>query len=237
MSEIESNKKSFVKGWVAGLPLSFAVLPWGVLTGSLAVEVGLHVVEAFALSALVFAGAAQLAVLGLITTGAGLLSILLTTFMISSRHLLYSMAFRPYIAKLSLPWRLSLGFLLTDEMFVLAAPKGGQFDKWFALGAGLVFYLSWCLWTLIGIVLGQQVNDLGSWGLDFVIAATFIALLVPAINSRSSLVAAMTAAILSVVFSYLAWQASLVMAAIIAMLIGFVLSGFIDDENGDKEVV
>ena len=232
---MQTNRQSFIKGWVAGLPLSFAVLPWGMLTGSLAVEVGLHVAEAFALSALVFAGAAQLAVLGLLTTGAGLFSILLTTFMISSRHLLYGMAFRPYIAHLSLPWRLSLGFLLTDEMFVLASPKQGQFDKWFALGAGLVFYLSWCLWTLLGIVIGQQINDLTAWGLDFVIAATFIALLVPAIQSKSMLIAAVLSAVLSVVFSYLQLQAALVLAALLAMTIAYVLSAWVDKKESGHE--
>ncbi|MCR8923466.1 AzlC family ABC transporter permease [Dasania sp. GY-MA-18] len=223
-------RHSFYKGLIAGLPLSLAVLPWGILAGSLAIEVGLRVSEAIAMSALVFAGAVQLAVLGMLTSGAGLLSILLTSFMISSRHLLYGMAMRPHIAQLSLPWRLSLGFLLTDEMFVLASPKGGQFDRWFALGAGLGFYLSWNLWTLLGIVIGQQLNDLESWGLDFVIAATFIALLIPAIKNSSSLLAALIAALLSVLFSWLQLPGALLLAALIAMALAYLLSPLIDQQ-------
>ncbi|WP_019529695.1 AzlC family ABC transporter permease [Dasania marina] len=226
-----NHKRSFSKGLIAGLPLSLAVLPWGLLTGSLAIEVGLQASEALAMSALVFAGAVQLAVLGMLTSGAGLLSILLTSLMISSRHLLYGMAMRPHIAQLSLPWRLSLGFLLTDEMFVLAAPKGGQFDRWFALGAGLGFYLSWNLWTLLGIVIGQQLNDLANWGLDFVIAATFIALLIPAIKNVSSLLVALIAALLSVLFAYWQSPAGLVLAALIAMAIGFILSPLLDSDD------
>ncbi len=70
----------FWQGTVAMLPLSIAVLPWGLLAGSFAIEAGLSVVESQALSAVLYAGAAQLVAIGMFKTGAGLLSLLIATF-------------------------------------------------------------------------------------------------------------------------------------------------------------
>ncbi len=52
------------------LPLSVAVIPWGILAGSAAINAGLSVMQAVGMSALVFAGAAQLVSLSMLMTGA-----------------------------------------------------------------------------------------------------------------------------------------------------------------------
>ncbi len=54
---------------MAIMPLSIAVIPWGILAGSMAVNAGLSFAKAFAMSALVFAGAAQLVSLSLVMEG------------------------------------------------------------------------------------------------------------------------------------------------------------------------
>lgn len=64
------------------MPLSIAVLPWGLLAGSFAIDTGLHPLEGQALSAILFAGSAQLVAMGMIKAGAGLTTMLLTTFLL-----------------------------------------------------------------------------------------------------------------------------------------------------------
>lgn len=66
MHSSESNNKygSLMRGALAVFPLELAVVPWGILAGSYAIEVGLTWLEAQAMSAVVFAGAAQLAAFG-----------------------------------------------------------------------------------------------------------------------------------------------------------------------------
>lgn len=59
----------FWQGTIAMLPLSIAVLPWGLLAGSFAIEAGLSVIESQALSAVLYAGAAQLVAIGMFKTG------------------------------------------------------------------------------------------------------------------------------------------------------------------------
>ena len=89
---LEPRGRLFGQGALAMLPLSIAVLPWGLLAGSFAIESGLTVLESQALSAVLFAGSAQLVATGMFKTGAGLLTLLITTFFITSRHFLYSVS-------------------------------------------------------------------------------------------------------------------------------------------------
>ncbi|MGB0359860.1 MAG: AzlC family ABC transporter permease [Endozoicomonas sp.] len=214
--------KSFLKGASALLPLTVAVIPWGVLTGSLAIESGLDPLQSQGLSAIVFAGAVQLAIMGLIQTGAGLISILVSALFITSRHFLYSMVMREKVSLLPLCWRLSLGFLLTDELFALANPEHmKKFDRWYALGGGLFFYTGWNLATLAGIIAGQQIENLESIGLDFAIAATFIALVVPMIKNGAVLVCVLTAMTSSIMCEVFGLQPSLLVSAPLAMFVGF----------------
>ncbi|WP_336915313.1 AzlC family ABC transporter permease [Vibrio cholerae] len=212
----------FWQGTVAMLPLSIAVLPWGLLAGSFAIEAGLSVIESQALSAILFAGAAQLVAIGMFKTGAGLLSLLIATFFITSRHFLYSVSMRRKISPLPLRWRLTLGFLLTDELFAICgAQSDKQFNRWYALGAGLSFYLIWNLASLVGIVAGSYLPDLNQWGLEFAVAATFIAIVIPNIKSWSVLISVLTALVLSVLLTVMGIEGSLMFASIGAMFAGY----------------
>lgn len=212
----------FWQGTVAMLPLSIAVLPWGLLAGSFAIEAGLSVVESQALSAVLYAGAAQLVAIGMFKTGAGLLSLLIATFFITSRHFLYSVSMRSKISQLPLRWRLTLGFLLTDELFAICgAQSDKQFNRWYALGAGLSFYLIWNLASLVGIVAGSYLPDLNQWGLEFAVAATFIAIVIPNIKSWSVLISVLTALVLSVLLTVMGIEGSLMFTSIGAMFAGY----------------
>ena len=73
------------------------------------------------------------------------------------------------------------------------APLG----HWYFLGSGLSLYLTWNLWTLAGLLFGAAVPDLQSLGLDFALAATFIAIVVPQLASLPRLAAAAAAGALA----------------------------------------
>ena len=135
---------AFTRGAIACLPLTLACAPWGLLAGSTAIDAQLTPLQSQGLSVFVFAGAAQLVAIGMIKGGANLFSILLTTLLLTSQHLLYGLSMRPVIADLPLRWRLGLGFLLTDEFFALTSQYDRQrFNRWYALGVGLTGYIAW----------------------------------------------------------------------------------------------
>ncbi|RQW64282.1 branched-chain amino acid ABC transporter permease [Vibrio viridaestus] len=204
-------------------PLSVAVLPWGLLAGSFALDAGLNPFESQALSAILFAGSAQLVAIGMMKAGAGLVTMLVTILFITSRHFLYSISMRDKISPLPIRWRLLLGFLLTDELFAICGQQNDkQFNSWYVLGAGLSFYLAWNLATLIGIVAGSLIPQLNQLGLEFAVAATFISIVIPNIKSLSVVAAVLTAIVLSVGLTVIQFGGSLIVASIGAMLAGYV---------------
>ena len=216
-------RKLFWQGSVAMMPLSIAVIPWGILAGSYAIESGLTVFESQALSAILFAGSAQLVATGMIKAGAGIMTMLLTTLFITSRHFLYSISMRDKISTMPLRWRVALGFLLTDELFAICGhqPKK-QFNQWYALGAGLSFYLIWNVATLIGIVAGSYIPAIGELGLEFAVAATFIAIVIPTIKTRPILLAVLVSLVSSVYLNYAGIDGALILASISGMLSGYI---------------
>jgi len=226
-----NRKKAYLalaqKGLFDMMPLNLAVMPWGILCGSLAIQRDFSTLEALLMPTLVFAGALQLVTTQLIYEQAPLMTILFTAFVISSRHFLYGLALRDKLKHLSLPWRASLGFLLTDELFALSGARNalrGKLRLVYGLAAGGSFYLCWLVWNIIGIVAGSYLPDLTNLGLDFAIAVTFIALVIPSIVNIPLLVTVIVAAVLSVVFKLVDWQLGLVLASVIAMACGYLTS-------------
>ncbi|MBA5761537.1 AzlC family ABC transporter permease [Vibrio sp. 404] len=214
----------FMQGTIAMIPLSVAVIPWGLLAGSYAIESGLSPLESQALSAILFAGSAQLVATGMIKAGVGITTLLLTTLFITSRHFLYSVSMRDKIGKLPLRWRLALGYLLTDELFAICGNQSEQrFEPWYALGAGLSFYLCWNLATLVGIVAGSYIPALNELGLEFAVAATFIALVIPNIKNSPTLVAVFVALALSVTLNLMQFEGALMIASIGGMFAGYLV--------------
>ena len=117
-----------------------------------------------------------------------------------------------------------MGFLLTDELFSLSGDRRAYRNKYrlfYAVGAGGSFYLAWNAWTALGIIAGAWLPDMTDLGLDFAIAATFIALVIPDIKSLPILVCVLVSTILSVIFSIYAMELGLVAAALMGMTAGF----------------
>ncbi|MGE8410578.1 MAG: AzlC family ABC transporter permease [Pseudomonas sp.] len=223
MSTTRLARTAYLHGALASMPLSLAVAPWGLLAGSMAIEANLTPLEGQGLSAIVFAGAAQLVAIGMIKGGANMLSILLTTLLLTSQHLLYGLSMRPILSELPTRWRLSLGFLMTDEFFALVSHYDReQFNRWYALGVGFTFYLAWNLFTFAGIILGQNIPHLDKLGLDFSIAATFVALIAPCVRNLPTVVCVAVSLFCSVLFSYWHWETALVAAGLLGMSAGFI---------------
>jgi 4-azaleucine resistance transporter AzlC len=223
-----------LKGFLDMLPLSLAVLPWGILCGSLAIQRDFTPLEAVLMPLLVFAGSAQLVAIELIASNVPLATVLFTTFIISSRHFLYGLALRDKLKGLSSRWRLSLAFLLTDELFALSSSVRsfkGKLRLVYGVAAGGSFYVFWLLWNIIGIIAGSYLPDLTEIGLDFAIAVTFIALVIPTIRNIPALVTIVVAGVFSVIFKLINWELGLVVAAILAMSSGYITFKIIDNKK------
>ena len=115
-----------------------------------------------------------------------------------------------------------MGFLLTDELFALTSHHDPRsFDRWYALGVGLTFYILWNVFTFAGIILGSSIPGLANLGLDFSIAATFIALIIPNVRDLPTVVCVVVSLFMSVLLSYLEVEAALILSGLAGMTAGF----------------
>ncbi|MFV0576550.1 MAG: AzlC family ABC transporter permease [Vibrio sp.] len=237
---MEANTSSkwsqFWRGALVMAPLTLAVTPWALLAGSYAIDIGLTPLEAQALSAILFAGAAQLVATGMFDAQVGLWTMLLTVFFITSRHFLYSMSMREKVAPLPLKWRLTLGFLLTDELFAVCGHKStAEFNRWYAFGAGFSIYIVWNVVSFVGIIAGKYIPNLDQWGLEFAVAATFIAIVMPIIRTKPVLISVVVALVGSVLLSYWKVEGSLIISSLVAMIAGYLAEGRPNNHAGHKD--
>lgn len=120
MTRASTPTSEFLAGVKAELPILLGVAPFGMIYGALAVSTGLPVVAAQAMSSIVFAGSAQFIAVQLIGGGAPALVVLMTTFIVNIRHMLYSASVAPYLRPLRPAWKWLLAYLLTDEAYAVA---------------------------------------------------------------------------------------------------------------------
>ncbi|WP_124537353.1 AzlC family ABC transporter permease [Morganella morganii] len=218
-----SPLKDFLTGALHMTPLNLAVVPWAILAGSMAVDSGLTFAQSVAMSAMVFAGAAQLVTLGLLNSGAGVITIIVSVFFITSQHLLYGLILRPHVRPFSPLQRAGIGFLLTDELFAVSVAGRQRLSFAYLFGAGLSFYLVWVLVSILGIVLAHSISDLSRLRLDFSVVATLLAIVVPLIKSKSALAGALFSFVVTIILTRAGIQGSAVIAGVSAMLLAVLL--------------
>lgn len=218
-----SPLKDFLTGALHMIPLNLAVVPWAILAGSMAVDSGLTFAQSVAMSAMVFAGAAQLVTLGLLNSGAGVITIIVSVFFITSQHLLYGLTLRPHVRPFSPLQRAGIGFLLTDELFAVSVAGRQRLSFAYLFGAGLSFYLVWVLVSILGIVLAHSISDLSQLRLDFSVVATLLAIVVPLIKSKSALAGALFSFVVTIMLTRAGVQCSAVIAGVSAMLLAVLL--------------
>jgi len=189
------SEGTFASGFRAMSPLWLGVVPFGLAYAVLARDAGLSLLETQSLSVLVFAGSAQVSAVGLFATGAAAAEIVMTTFLLNVRHVLYGLSLGRRIPLHG--WRRpAAAYFLTDEAFgVVAAREERSFP--FLLGAELSLFAAWNTATLAGALAGGAIPDPGRLGIDVVFPLAFLALLVPLVRTRVELVVAVAAGALA----------------------------------------
>jgi 4-azaleucine resistance transporter AzlC len=223
MKQYQTKRYEFISGVKDELPILVGVIPFGMIYGILALSAGLSRTEAQAMSAVIFAGSAQFMLVQLVGAGTPTVVMILTGFVINLRHALYSASVAPYLHRLNLPWKALLSYLLTDEAYVVSITHYMQDDNnekkhWYFLGAGLALWVSWQASSAVGIFLGAQLP--ASWSLDFTLALTFIALVVPALKDRATVLAAVAAGITAVLMANLPYKLGMLSAALVGIIVG-----------------
>jgi 4-azaleucine resistance transporter AzlC len=178
----------FAAGFLAMAPLWLGVVPFAVAYAVVARDAGLSALETQALSVLVFAGSAQFSAAGLFGAGAAAVEIVLTTFVLNVRHVLYGLSLGGTMTLAG--WRrTTAAYFLTDEAFGVVSTRPERSFA-FLLGAELSLFVTWNAATLGGALLGGAIPDPTELGVDLVFPLAFLALLVPLLRTREEVAVA-----------------------------------------------
>jgi len=235
------GKKSFCEfqyGLKQGIPIALGYIPVSFTFGLMAVNGGLPVWTAILISMTNLTSAGQFAGTTLIISGASLLEITLTTFVVNIRYMLMSLSLSqkitPYMSAIQ---RYIMAFGITDETFALASMEKKEIT--FAYMMGLISgpYWGWALGTIIGALTSSVLPPMLQNSMGIALYAMFIALVVPA--AKKSKAALVVSAIAIGISSFFAWVPyvdkasggwSIIIATILASSIGAILFPIGEDE-------
>ncbi|MEL6768164.1 MAG: AzlC family ABC transporter permease [Pseudomonadota bacterium] len=226
------SRRGFVAGLWASIPVYMAVIPFGVIFGTIAVEAGFSLAETMAYTIIVTAGASQLAALSVLEEGGPVLVAILTGAVVNLRMAMYSAALAVHWQGAAMLWRVPAAFFLHDQAFAVSMARYARKDEpladrlGFYFGVGVSTTSVWILATLAGALIGSGLPD--SWGLEFAVPACFLAITAPLIRGTANVAAAATSALLAVLLAGLPHGFGLIAAAAAGIAVGMAVAGRIE---------
>lgn len=217
-------REAFNRGMRELLPAGPGVIAWGIVTGVAMVKSGLTVPEAIGLSLAAYAGSAQLAALPLIASVAPLWLVFVTALIVNLRFVVYSAAVRPYFQSLPARYRLSLGYIIGDIMFVKFTNLMQNEPRYhrpiaYYCGGAVCNWLIWQAASIAGIVLAKEIPP--AWGLELAGTLALVALVVPLCRQYATLVGALISATVAVLAHGLPLRLGLLLGLLSGMAAAF----------------
>lgn len=182
-----------------GIAVGVATGAYGISFGAISVAAGLSVLQTCALSLLVFTGASQFALVGVVAAGGAPLSGALTGLLLGTRNTLYGLRLAPLLGWTG--WRkVGAAHLLIDESTAMSVTRESREDARIGfLSTGLAVFVLWNLATLGGALAGEALGDPQTYGLDAAVGGAFLALLWPRLRDRRNQLTAVLAVALALV--------------------------------------
>ena len=190
----EPTTRSIVRD---GIAVGIATGAYGVSFGAVSVASGLDVWQSCALSLLVFTGASQFALVGVIGTGGTPLFAAGSGLLLGTRNALYGLKVNPLVGWRG-PKRVAAAHLVIDESSAMTITRTTQeHARAGFLSTGLSVFVLWNLATLAGALAGNSLGDPRRYGLDAAVGGAFLGLLWPRLSTVRNRVAALLGAALA----------------------------------------
>lgn len=194
---------------------------YGVSFGALSVAAGFDVLQTQALSALLFTGGSQFAIVSVMGAGGNPVAAVATSTMLGIRNGLYALETSRMLGVRGLR-RLAAAQVTIDESTAVGLaqedPAAQRVGFWWT---GLAVFVFWNLMTLAGALLGNALGDPRTWGLDAAAAAAFVGLLWPRLRSSITVATAAVAALIALLaYSFVPAGVPVLLAATAALGVG-----------------
>lgn len=223
---------TFGEGFKDGLPIGLGYLSVSFTFGILAVSKGLSWLQASIISLTNITSAGQVAGLGIMTAGGGILAMIISQIVINLRYSLMGIALSQKADKTMTPLlRVLLSFAITDEIFGVAVSKKYEFGARYFFGLTILPIIGWVAGTTVGAILGRVFPDFLTNALAIGIYGMFVSIVLPkAKHDKVILTGSLLACIISCLFFFspvLAQHVSqgfaIIIAAVVSALVAVLL--------------
>jgi len=224
---MNSDLKIFLKGIVDVSPLMIPVVPFGLIFGILAIDIGFSPLATMGMSLIIFGGASQIILLQLFSGGASSLVIISSVGAVNSRHLLYGAVVSEHISDLKLVWKIIISYFLIDQAFAVSNEyfkKNKEKNKYFhLLGGGFTCWVIWQSTTFLGIILGATIPE--KLGLSFAVPLTFLAILVNDFRKMINVIVILVSGLVALFgYNFIPYKAYVIVAAFAGLFTAFVIT-------------
>ena len=219
----EPNIRWFFRGFLAMLPLWAGAIPFGIAYSLAAGDAGLDAWTIQLMSLTVFSAAAQVSAVALLGLGSSMTEILITAIALNLHLPLFGAAIA---RELPLTWskRLGVAGLLTDATYAISVSVG-KLRVPVLLGAGTSMYAGWNLGTASGLAIGRAIPDPQQLAIELVVPLTFLAVLIPMLRTRVSLLVASWSAVITLLLgNWVPLGVAILLAGATGCLLGSYLS-------------
>ena len=228
---MKRNLEIFLKGVIDVSPLMIPVVPFGLIFGILAIDIGFSPLATMGMSLIIFGGASQIVLLQLFSGGASSLVIISSVGAVNSRHLLYGAVVSEHVSDLKLVWKIIISYFLIDQAFARSndyLKKSDEKNKYFHLiGGGATCWVIWQSTTLLGIILGAAIPE--KLGLSFAVPLTFIAILVNDFRKMKNILVIIVSGLVATLgFNIIPYKAYVIVAAVFGLVTAIILTNIIE---------
>ena len=167
------------------LSVAFTVGLYGAAFGAAGVTAGFSILQTCLLSILLFSGASQFAVVGIMGAGGSAISAIATATLLGFRNALYGLHMAP-ILKVGGLKRVLAAQITIDESTAVATLQENDEDRkrgFYVTGIGV--YIFWNLFTYLGALGASAIGDPSVWGLDAAVPAAFCGLIWPRLKNKT----------------------------------------------------
>jgi predicted branched-subunit amino acid permease len=189
--------------------------------GALSTIAGLSLLQTCALSVLMFTGASQFALVGVVGAGGSVWAGVATAALLGSRNGLYGLRLSSILDLRG--WRRPVtAHFVIDEMTAMAiAQDASPLSRYAFWATGLLLFVFWNIGTVIGALATHALPDPKVLGLDAAPPAAFLALLAPRLRAREPVAIALAAGTVAlVVLPFVPPGVPLLIVAVLVALYG-----------------
>jgi predicted branched-subunit amino acid permease len=183
------------------LSVAFTVGLYGAAFGAAGITAEFSILQTCLLSLLLFSGASQFAVVGIIGAGGSAVSAIATATLLGFRNALYGLQLAPILKVTGLK-RIIASQITIDESTAVSTLQSNDSDRkraFYLTGFGV--YIFWNLFTFLGALGASAIGDPSVWGLDAAVPAAFCGLVWPRLKDKRLFLISASAIILALLLT------------------------------------